>query len=152
MKKMRKYALIVVVACCFVGNVFALDANEAVKVLPLLKTSASWDGQPIVYPQGKVEITAMWIEIAPDAETGWHTHAVPSFAVMLEGELEVFLKDGKSKKLRAGDVLVEVVNTLHIGRNMGSVPVRLVVFYTGIEGVAHSAKARSESAEVGAKP
>jgi quercetin dioxygenase-like cupin family protein len=122
------------------AHTFALEPNAAVKVTPLLKTSTSWDGQPIVYPKGKAEITAMRVEIAPGAETGWHKHKVPSFAVMLEGSLEVSLKDGRVKRLEAGDVLTEVVNTLHTGRNVGNTPVRLVVFYAGIEGKAHSAK------------
>jgi len=119
----------------------ALEANEAVKADTLLKTTATWDGQPIAWPQGKAELTAMRIEISPGAETGWHTHAVPSFAVMLEGTLEVRLADGRRKRLHAGDVLAEVVNTAHIGRNIGTVPVRLVVFYTGIAGQATSALA-----------
>lgn len=138
MKMMRKFILIVVAMCCIITNALALDASEAIKVAPLLKTAKSWDGQPIVYPQGKAEITAMRVEIAPGAETGWHIHSVPSFAVMLEGSLEVRLKDGRVKSLKAGDVVAEVVNTLHSGRNVGSTPVRLVVFYTGVDGQGHT--------------
>jgi len=145
MKMMRKFILIVVAMCCFNTNVLALDASEAVKVVPLLKTTTSWDGQPIVYPQGKAEITAMQVEIAPGAKTGWHTHSVPSFAVMLEGSLEVRLKDGRVKSLQAGDVLAEVVGTLHSGRNVGSVPVKLLVFYTGVEGQGHTLMVRRQS-------
>jgi len=139
---MRKFILIVVVMCCFCTNILALDASEAVNVLPLLKTATSWDGQSIVYPQGKAEITAMQVEIAPGAETGWHTHSVPSFAVMIEGRFEVQLKDGRFRSLQAGDVLAEVVNTLHTGRKVGTVPVKLVVFYVGIEGQGHTSKTR----------
>ena len=50
------------------------------------------------------------------------------------------LKDGLVKRLEAGDVLAEVVNTLHNGRNVGTVPVKLVVFYTGIEKQAHTSR------------
>jgi quercetin dioxygenase-like cupin family protein len=53
---------------------------------------------------------------------------------MLEGEIEVKLKDGKSKKFHAGEGLAEVVNTLHNGRNTGKVPAKLIVFYAGAEG------------------
>jgi len=112
----------------------ALDPAPAVKVTTLLKTETSWDGQPIVYPQGKAEITALQLEIAPGAETGWHLHPVPSFGMILEGELEVRLKDGKVNRLKAGDALVEVVNTLHNGRNVGKGPLKLVVFYAGTVG------------------
>lgn len=130
---LRKLTLFVVAACCFCVNSVALEASDAVKVVPLLKTTTTWDGQSIAYPQGKAEVSAMRVEIAPGADTGWHAHSVPSFAVMLEGTLEVMLKDGRIKRLQAGDVLAEVVNTPHIGRNVGRVPARLVVFYAGVE-------------------
>ena len=121
-------------------NVWALDPGAAVKVVPLKKTGNSWDGKPIFYPSGKAEIVAITVEVAPGGETGWHDHSVPSFAMMLEGELEVFLRDGRTKRIKAGDVLVEVVNTAHNGRNLGNVPARLVVFYAGAEGVPHTAR------------
>jgi hypothetical protein len=37
-------------------------------------------------------------------------------------------------RLGPGDALAEVVDTLHNGRNAGSVPVRLVVIYAGAVG------------------
>ncbi len=38
----------------------------------VLKTSQSWDGALLNYPQGQAEITGVRIEIAPGGETGWH--------------------------------------------------------------------------------
>jgi quercetin dioxygenase-like cupin family protein len=112
----------------------ALEPSNAVQVSTVLQTQTSWDGRPIEYPAGKAEVTAMVIEIAPGGETGWHLHSVPSFAVILEGELEVRLKNGAVNRLGPGDALAEVVDTLHNGRNAGSVPVRLVVIYAGAVG------------------
>jgi len=112
----------------------ALDPGAAVKVTEILKATASWNGKPLVYPQGKPEVTGLVIEIAPHAETGWHAHPVPSFAMVLEGTLEVTAKDGGVKRVRAGEALAEVVDTLHNGRNVGAVPVKLVVFYAGTAG------------------
>ncbi|HSH93503.1 MAG TPA: cupin domain-containing protein [Roseimicrobium sp.] len=109
----------------------ALDPGLGVKAKPLVKTSESWDGTPLVYPKGEAEITGMLIEIMPGAETGWHLHPVPSFGMILEGQLTVSLKDGRTKELKTGDVIVEVVNTLHNGRNTGTTVVKLVVFYAG---------------------
>ncbi|MDP3609365.1 MAG: cupin domain-containing protein [Methylophilus sp.] len=113
---------------------FALDESNAVQVVTVLKTQTSWDGKPIEYPTGKPEVTGMLVEIAPGAETGWHSHAVPSFGMIIEGELEVQLKNGDTKRLKSGDALAEVVNVLHNGKNVGAVPVRLVVFYAGTVG------------------
>jgi quercetin dioxygenase-like cupin family protein len=80
------------------------------------------------------------IEIAPGAQTGWHRHLVPNFAYMLEGTLELVLDDGRMKRLNAGDALSEVVNRSHNGRNVGSSPAKLVVFYTGAVGTPLSVK------------
>jgi quercetin dioxygenase-like cupin family protein len=111
----------------------ALEAT-GVKVTPLAKETASWDGKPIVYPQGKPEMTALLIEIAPGAQTGWHHHVVPNFAYMLEGTLELTLDDGRVKLLKAGEELPEVVNRPHNGRNVGRSPAKLIVFYAGAVG------------------
>lgn len=112
----------------------ALEPSAAVKASTLLKTETSWDGKPLAYPSGKAEITGVVVEIAPGGETGWHLHTAPSFGMVLEGELEVQLKDGAVKRQKAGEALAEVVNTLHNGRNVGTVPVKLVVFYAGSVG------------------
>lgn len=112
----------------------ALDNSAGVKVTPLLKTTSSWNGKPIVYPEGQAEITGLLVEIAPGAETGWHEHPVPSFAMVLEGVLEVTLKSGEIIHLKSGDALAEVVDTLHNGRSVGTQPVKIVVFYAGAVG------------------
>ncbi len=124
----------------FSGGAAALDPTATVAVTPLLKTTTSWNGQSLTYPPGPAEITGLHLEIAPGGETGWHQHNVPSFAVMLEGTLEVTLKDGQVKRLQAGDALAEVVNTPHNGRNVGTTSVKLVVFYTGTAGQALTRK------------
>jgi len=124
----------------------AIEQTKAVKVTTMLKTQASWDGQPLQYPAGQAEVTGMLIEIAPGGETGWHLHPVPSFGMVLEGELEVSLKDGRRNRLKPGDALAEVVNTAHNGRNVGTVPVKLVVFYAGSKGQPLSQKTALEPA------
>ncbi len=133
--------LFAVVSLCLPLAALALDQSASVKVSPLLRTSDSWNGAPIVYPEGKAEITALWVEIAPGGETGWHRHAVPSFALLVEGTLEVTLKDGRCKRLQAGEALAEVIDTVHNGRNVGNTPVKLVVFYAGAVGQALTSKA-----------
>lgn len=53
---------------------------------------------------------------------------------MLKGELTVITAEGKKLELRAGDPIVEVVNTLHYGVNNGDTEAEIVVFYAGTEG------------------
>jgi quercetin dioxygenase-like cupin family protein len=61
---------------------------------------------------------------------------------MLEGELEVRLPSGQKRLLRAGDVHSEVVDTVHAGRSVGTVPARVVVFYTSTVGAPVSTPAQ----------
>lgn len=134
MKKLYLKYILAVLFCVLHHNAFALDASQSITVTPLLKTTSSWNGAPLAYPSGNAEIIGMVVEIAVGAETGWHLHAVPSFGMILEGRLEVSLKDGSTKILEAGEALAEVVNTLHNGRNIGNTPVKIVVFYAGAVG------------------
>lgn len=110
---------------------YAIEANEKIKVTPVLKTQNTWINQAINYPTGKAEITGQVVEIAPGAETGWHSHPVPSFGYIIEGELEVHFKSGEIKHLKAGESAAEAVNLLHNGKNTGKSPVKLIVFYAG---------------------
>ncbi len=132
------YQIILMLAC--ISQAHALEESASIKASTILKTETSWDGKPIEYPTGKAEITGMLVEIAPGSETGWHLHPVPSFGMILEGELEVQLKTGEVKHLKSGEALAEVVNTLHNGRNVGSIPVKLIVFYAGAVGQKLSTK------------
>src|SRR5918999_2781361 len=116
--------------------VFAIDETPAVKITQLLKTTSSWDGKQIVYPEGQAELTALLVEIAPGESTGWHQHPVPSFAILLDGMLEITLRDGRVKRMQPGEALSEVTETMHIGRAVSKTPVRIVVFYAGAIGKA----------------
>ncbi|XLZ70503.1 cupin domain-containing protein [Massilia sp. SR12] len=124
-------ATLAVFAMFAAQSAYALDQSASVKVNPLLKSTTSWNGAQLAWPAGQAEVTALQIEIAAGAETGWHMHPVPSFAYVLEGELEVSLKDGAVRRFVAGQALAEVVGTMHNGRNVGAGLVKLVVFYVG---------------------
>lgn len=112
----------------------ALQTGGALQATPLLKATTTWAGQPLAYPEGTPEVSAVLIELAVGGQTGWHQHPVASYAYVLQGELEVTLGDGRSQRVSQGDVLAEVIGIPHNGRNVGDVPVKLVVFYTGAEG------------------
>jgi quercetin dioxygenase-like cupin family protein len=138
--KIFKIIYTITIMLVFISEAYSLEESASIKATTILKTETSWDGQPIEYPSGKAEITGILVEIAPGGETGWHLHSAPSFGMILEGELEVELKTGAVKHLKPGEALAEVVNTLHNGRNVGSVPVKLVVFYAGAVGQKLSTK------------
>ncbi len=116
--------------------------RPTIKVTPLLQTTTTAAGQPIVYPQvTNPQVTAVRVEIPPGAETGWHRHPYPCYGYILSGQLSVEMEGGKTESLEAGQALVEVVNRLHNGRNEGSEPVTLVMFVTGEKGHPFTVKA-----------
>lgn len=128
---MKRHFLVLAAILAWAHPASALDNSASVKVTALMKTSTTWDGKPLVYPQGQAEVTALIVEIAAGGQTGWHEHSVPSFAYVLEGTLEVTQGNGATCQLHAGDTLPEVVQTLHNGRAVGDKPVKLFVLYTG---------------------
>jgi quercetin dioxygenase-like cupin family protein len=112
-------------------TVLSSEFNDRVQSQENLSTTKTWDGAPIHYPSGSAKVTGAIHTIPPGVETGWHLHPVPCFALVLEGELVVELKDGRTKKLKAGDTLAEVIGTLHNGKNTGKVPLKIAIFYIG---------------------
>jgi quercetin dioxygenase-like cupin family protein len=127
---------------------WAADYNAGVSATVLQKTSVTGNGEKITYLQtDRAEVTAMTVDLAPGAETGWHQHPVPVYAYVVAGNLTVELEDGKVLNFRAGEAIIEVVNTLHIGKNKGMEPVRLAVFYLGSEGQANVIKMESVKAQ-----
>jgi quercetin dioxygenase-like cupin family protein len=83
------------------------------------------------YLPGQPQITILRISIPAGARLDIHSHPVINAGVLISGELTVLTKDGKTLHLKAGDSIVEVVNTLHYGINQGDVPAEIIVFYAG---------------------
>ncbi len=119
------------------GHVLAEDAQ--VKVLT--RTSSSWDGAPLPnYPEGKPEISILRIEIPPGTQLPWHKHPVINAGVLLKGELTVESEDHHMLHLKAGDSIVELVNKWHYGKNEGTTPAEIIVFYAGVQGTPITVK------------
>ena len=83
--------------------------------------------QPIAYPSGTPNITAAIVTIPPGGETGWHTHAVPLFAYILDGALTV---DYGSKGTKVFAVTGSVQRTGLIEVPMGTT-LRQIVYDIG---------------------
>lgn len=129
---------------CFVlllsSNVFAIDTDN-IQVEMLAKTSLSWDGNNLPnYSKGTPEITILRIKIPPGAKLPMHKHPIINAGVLLSGELTVVTEDNKTLHLKAGDSIVEVVNTLHYGKNEGTDTAEIMVFYAGVKDTPISIK------------
>ncbi len=112
-----------------------------VEVKKLMTSSMSSNGERLLYLcTEKPEVTALLVHFPPGGSTGWHKHPVQVYAYVLEGELTVELKSGRTFLFKQGDAIFEVTNTLHNGVNSGTLPATLVVFYTGAVGVPNVVK------------
>jgi len=109
---------------------------QQTEVYQLAKSKASWNGSPLpAYPQGTPEITILRIVVPAGGSLEKHKHPVINAGVLLKGELMVQTEDGKTLDLKAGEAIVEVVDNWHFGKNEGTEPAEIIVFYAGAEGV-----------------
>ncbi|WP_447892931.1 cupin domain-containing protein [Pseudomonas marginalis] len=106
--------------------------QKKVEVLTLLKATHSWDGgRYLKYPEGQPEVSILRYKVAPNTELPWHSHPVINAAYVISGHITVTRKkDGKAIVIGPGDVLPEMVGTLHRGQT-GDETVDLIVFYAG---------------------
>jgi quercetin dioxygenase-like cupin family protein len=128
---MKQHLLALSLLLAIPSALYPESYDSSVQVQENLSTTTTWDGASIHYPPGTAKVAGAIVTLAPGAETGWHMHPVPCLALILEGELLVELKDGRTKKLKAGDTLAEVINTPHNGKNIGKVTLKIAVFYAG---------------------
>ncbi len=125
-------AVLLLQAGCATGEKRPETVRSAVAVKELVKSTRSWDGQPLMaYPQGQPEVTIRRITIPAGARLESHLHPVINAGVLMRGELTVVAGDGKTLLLKAGDAIVELVNKAHYGVNNGKDPAEIVVVYAG---------------------
>ena len=89
---------------------------------------------PIIH-KGKPELVAVKYVIPAGKRLGWHHHDAMNHGVLVQGELTIIGQDGQSKTLREGDVVVEMVDSVHYGENRGTEPIVLYMFYLSQEGL-----------------
>lgn len=120
----------------------AADYDTGVQGKVILQTEKMSNGEPIDYLDADhPKVTVMTIEIAPGAQTGWHSHPIEVYAYVISGHLTMFIEGGKTVEFNEGEAIIEVVKLRHNGVNNGKVPVKLVAFYLGAKGVPNVMKA-----------
>lgn len=137
MKTISKWLAIVAILCS-ANIVNAADNNPStgVESTELLRTTKSWNGEELPdYPQGKPELVAMKYVIPVGQKLGWHHHVAMNHGVLVQGELTIIGLDGQIKTLHEGDVVVEMVDSVHYGENRGTKPVVLYMFYVSQKGL-----------------
>ena len=90
-------------------------------------------GQDFKYPSGTPLIKAFDIVIPAGKQTSLHSHAIPLYAYIISGELEVDYGSKGKRIFKAGSSYIEAINWCHIGKSMGGKPVRLIGVYLAQE-------------------
>ncbi len=128
-----------IIVCCaaiFFFLAFKKSESPKIEVTTLLETSKSWNGADLPnYPEGKPKVTVLRITIPPRSKLNIHKHLVINAGVLTKGELTVVDEQNNTLNLKAGDALVELVNTYHYGENKGNSPAEIIVFYAGTEDI-----------------
>ncbi len=111
------------------------EARQPISSTQIMKTSTTWNGAPIQYSSSThPEVQAVVVEIAPGAATAWHKHPANNFAYVLDGKVRLELEDKTTHEFKAGEAFAEVVDTWHRGVNVGTGPLKILVFYTSAAG------------------
>ena len=117
--------------------VFAQDDMAAAGVSreEVLATASNMVNEPITYPTGAAKVTAELVTFEPGGHTALHTHPVPSFVYVLEGELEVRIEGQEPMRYTPGQAFMEPQNTsMHMQAfNVADGPTELLVVYSGAE-------------------
>ena len=135
MNKLNKWVFITVILSC-INVLFSCNkpnngtSTTEVVSTELLRTNQSWNGVELPdYPLGKPELVAVKYVIPAGQKLGWHHHVAMNHGVLVQGELTIIGLDGQTKILNEGEVVVEMVDSIHHGENRGTQPVVLYMFY-----------------------
>jgi quercetin dioxygenase-like cupin family protein len=136
-----RYAVLSILASLLVGSGLPPATAQpapigpvGLKLTPVLETATTFTGQPIRFPQGDNQFTAVLAEVAPGGQVGRHMHPVPLFVYMLEGTLSIEMEGHGTHAFSAGQGFAEVTNTWHNGRNLTDRPVRFLIVFSGQKG------------------
>lgn len=129
---MIKY-LVAVFAVCFSFNAAAATSET------LQKSQASWNNTPIKQMNlENPEVTVVRIQIPKGEKLAWHQHPILNVGYLTKGELTVRTEKDEVLVLKAGDPIIEVIDTWHYGESTGAEDAEIVVVYVGNKGDAIS--------------
>jgi quercetin dioxygenase-like cupin family protein len=108
------------------------NSSYAAQKEVLLKTTSTWDNAE--YKKLKInkpEVTVLKIVINVNEKLPMHKHDLVNIAYVKKGELTVITDKNDKITLHEGDALPELIGKYHYGKNTGTEPVELIVFYIG---------------------
>ncbi len=125
---MNKYLMALIAVC------FSFNASAATSEI-LQKSQASWNNTPIKQMELKdPEVTIVRIQIPKGEKLPLHQHPILNVGYLTKGELTVHTEKDEVLVLKAGDPIIEVIDTWHYGESTGDEDAEIVVVYVGNKG------------------
>lgn len=113
---------------------FSFDAVAANSEI-LQKSQTSWNNTPIKQMNlSNPEVTVVRIQIPQGEKLALHKHPILNVGYLTKGELTVHTEKGEVLVLKAGDPIIEVIDTWHYGESTGKEDAEIVVVYVGNKG------------------
>jgi len=114
-----------------VGMAAVVSATPGTGVSGTILAKGTSPNGIVVSSREKTDVAVLEITIAPGGSTGWHYHDGQVIAVVKSGTLTRTLHDCSPEVTSSGGSFVEPAGRqhTHIGRNVGTEPVVLLVTY-----------------------
>jgi len=118
----------------------AAPAQPAPVTTVLKRAQATSAGQPIVMPQGPLQVTVSETTIPPHGTLPVHKHPYPRYVYVLAGRLRVTnLDTGEAAELKAGDMSIDPIGQWHRAEALGDDKVMLITIDQAPPGAATTA-------------
>ena len=118
-------ALAISPAAAYAQTPAAAEPSTATVLQTIERTNAD---QPILLPQGPVQVVISRVTILAGASLPVHKHLFPRYAQVVKGRLRVDDPDtGLSREFKPGDFIVEALDRWHSGTALGTEAVELLV-------------------------
>ncbi|HEY8572212.1 cupin domain-containing protein [Phenylobacterium sp.] len=98
-------------------------------------------GQPILLPQGPVQVTYTETVVPPGGALPPHKHPYPRYALVMSGRLKVTnLVTGTVSEVKAGELAIDAIDQWHEAVVLGAEPVRMLVIDQAPPGVVNTVR------------
>jgi quercetin dioxygenase-like cupin family protein len=117
------------------GVSFAAKAHKDPPPIKARALAAGRVAKPFTVQVTKpADVVDVAVRVPPGASFGWHVHHSAVAAVVISGTLSLYDPDNPGcsvQRIRPGHGFVERPEHVHLARNEGRIPVRLVATYLG---------------------
>ena len=115
------------------------ESTNPIAVTEILSAMKTATGGKLMLPGNNPKVIVSTYVIQPGARLPVHKHIFARYAYVEDGLLRVEQTEtGKNFEYKKGDVIIEMTGEWHTGENIGSVPVRLLVFDQIEDGTANT--------------